>query len=456
MRMRANHSASIPTPVSAKSAILGRPRSLPSGGEETIEQLQRTLGNRAVRRSLETAVEAAGQQTFVTGPPRLGPLCTRTPVRAVTPTAIAPIRAVQRYAFVNETQVKKSEKGLTPKMLGMVADGAVRNYTGLDEFEKHADKQTDYLGNLADGTWMRFSPSGINLLGENHTKVSLEHVLPAVGSKSFIYEPFSSDALGAASHIKATFEKENRKLFKEFGIDKEKDKQPFGAESLFPKMGYGLTLALPYFKGTEAMSELGKSGYVGKPVQRYLKIAWAHSKDNLQLVKDKRKAKEKIPPKMEALATVHAAVAGELDTFITSLAVDGFIGDALSKKKSAPLLPSLAKFAEAFTEAMVERATTDPSSRLSSAERKTLAAAKSTSESDRMDLFSKWRDFHFEDNVKAATKRGVRYAGMGQFHLDHLVAVGLGAGQHPFEMDGKDIAAFKALTSKLKGAAKKP
>ena len=45
---------------------------------------------------------------------------------------------------------------------------------------------------------------------------------------------------------------------------------------------------------------------------------------------------------------------------------------------------------------------------------------------------------------------------MGQAHLDHLVAVGLEKNQHPFEMDGKDIAAFKALTDKLKKAAKKP
>jgi hypothetical protein len=101
-------------------------------------------------------------------------------------------------------------------------------------------------------------------------------------------------------------------------------------------------------------------------------------------------------------------------------------------------------------------AATEKSSRLSDAERKTLSAAKSTSDADKFSLFSKWRDFLFEDNVKAATKRGVRYAGMGQAHLDNLVKVGLEKNQFPFEMDGKDITAFRALTDKLTKAAKKP
>ena len=100
-------------------------------------------------------------------------------------------------------------------------------------------------------------------------------------------------------------------------------------------------------------------------------------------------------------------------------------------------------------------AATEKSSRLSAAERKTLAASTSKPD-EKIKLFSEWRDFLFEDNVKAATKRGVRYAGMGQAHLNHLVDIGLAKNQHPFEMDGKDITAFKTLTGKLKKAAVKP
>jgi hypothetical protein len=365
-------------------------------------------------------------------------------------------RGIQRYAFVNEKQITKSEKGFTAEMQGMISDSKVRNYTGVDEFKKHAGKQTDYLGNLADGTWMRFSPTGINLLGENHTKVSLEKVLPAVGSKNFIYEPFSSDVMKAGSNIKSAYEGENQELFKTFGVENEKDKQKFGAESLFPKMGFALTLAIPYFEGKQPMSDLDKTGYVGQPIQRYLKIAWAYSKDSQSVVAQKRKAKEKIPPKLEALAAVHTSAQGKLDKFITSLVPNGFIGDELAKKGNASLLAPLAEFAKAFTEVMVEMAATEKSSRLSDAERKKLSAAKSTSEADKNSLFTKWRDFLFEDNVKAATKRGVRYAGMGQNHLDHLVKIGLDKNQHPYEMDGKDIVEFMTLTSKLAKAAKTP
>ncbi|MGH9969845.1 MAG: DUF4157 domain-containing protein [Pyrinomonadaceae bacterium] len=364
-------------------------------------------------------------------------------------------RSVQRFAFVKEKQIEKSEKDFTKIMKNWVSDSVVRNYTDVAEFKDHTEKKTDYLGNLKDGTWMRFSPTGINLLGENHTKVTLQQVVPAIGTTNFIRERFSSDVLTAGSELEKAYERENIEEFKKMGIEKEKDKAKFGAESLFPKIGFGLTEALPYLEGREPMSDLDKTGYLGKPVQRYLKLAWAHSKDNKVTVDKKLKAKEAVPPKMEALATVHGSVAGKLDKFITSLSVDGFLGDELGKKKNAALLAPLAEFAKAFTDAMVELAATEKSSRLSAAERKRLSSAKSISEADKKKLFSEWRDFLFEDNVKAATARGVRYAGMGQAHLDHLVAVGLTKDQHPFEMDGKDITAFRDLTDKLKKAAKK-
>jgi len=143
----------------------------------------------------------------------------------------------------------------------------------------------------------QYFPSGTNLLGENHTTFPLETVLPAVGSKSFIYEPFASDTLGAGSNIKTAYDQEDQGMFKTFGVEKVKDKQPFGAESLFPKMGFALTVAMPYFEGKQKITDIDPDGYFGQPLQRYLKIAWADSKDNKQVVAQKKESQGEDRPK---------------------------------------------------------------------------------------------------------------------------------------------------------------
>ena len=356
---------------------------------------------------------------------------------------------IQRFAFINEEQVKPTETDLTTEVQDMVSDDVIRNYSSMDELEEHASKQTDYLGNLPGGTWVNFSPAGINLLGENHTLVTLKDVVPAVGSTSFIYEPFSTDDLSEGSHMKTAYETENQEKFELLGVGEEQDKRQFGAESLFPKIGFALTIAIPYFEGNKPITALGSSEYVGQPIQRYLKIAWAHSKDNDVLVREKQESSEQVPPKMAKLVLVHGEVAGLLDSFLTSLPVDGYIGDALAKENNPSILAALAVFSKAFTEAMVEMATFDESSRLSSSERERLGEEESTSAKDKMKLFAQWRNHHFEDAVRAAAKRGVRYAGMGQLHLDYLEKVGFPENAHPYEMAGKDIEGFKTLTSKL-------
>ena len=72
-----------------------------------------------------------------------------------------------------------------------------------------------------------------------------------------------------------------------------------------------------------------------------------------------------------------------------------------------------------------------------------------------MKLFGNWRDFMFEDNVNAAIKRGVRYAGMGLAHLNHLQDIGLPAGAHAYDMtsSGAEMLGFITVTYALKVAA---
>src|SRR5262249_25572643 len=122
--------------------------------------------------------------------------------------------SVQRYAFVGGTQVTKGAAGLTPEMDAMVRDEVVRSYNDTAAFTKDSTKSTDYLGNLKGGTWVRSSPTGPNLVGENHTLVRLEQTVPAVNSTSFIYEPFSNDDLSSSPAMNAAYQKENAQRFK--------------------------------------------------------------------------------------------------------------------------------------------------------------------------------------------------------------------------------------------------
>jgi hypothetical protein len=393
-------------------------------------------------------------------PPAFG--LTAAPIQQKTPIQreAAPAGGViQRHAFVKETQVDPNEKSLTASMQSFAKDDKVRNYESKQEFQDHADGKTDYIGNLATkspGTWVRYFPTGMNLLGEHHDKVQLVDVMQAVGSKNFINEQFSTDDMSTSPSMKSAYDKVNAEEFKKFGVDGVKDKKQFGAESLYPKLGFAMTLALPYFDKTYSLDGLksGPNKYTGKPLQRYVAIAWGYSKDNVTQI-DATKKKGGTPgPKAEALYKVHKKVEASLDGFVAGLVPDGYLGDALSQPGNDKLLAPLHEFATAISDAMVELATTDKSSRLTPEKRKEYAG-KTLDATEKDTLFSEWRDFNFEDNVAAAAAKGVRYAGMGDNHLKYLLDKKLiPSGGHTYRMAGKDIQDFEALTAKLKTKAK--
>jgi hypothetical protein len=152
---------------------------------------------------------------------------------------------------------------------------------------------------------------------------------------------------------------------------------------------------------------------------------------------------------------VHAAVDGDLDAWITALPVDGYLGDALDTPTGQKKMKSLAKFAKALSDAMIELAADDPESGLTAKERKKVRKS-GVKEKKKEGIFDEWRDNEFEVAVADATKRGVRYAGMGEAHLDNLVTIGLTAGQHPFYMGTTDLTKFKNETAKLASTAVPP
>lgn len=399
--------------------------------ERRVQVWQRAAGNRAVAAKLATDLSAPSR-------PR--------PVTAGV--------AVQRWAWVGGRQVAPADPTLDPAMKAFAADAVVRDYGTDAEFKAHAAGTTDHLGTLpgpaSKGTWVRFAPSGTNLLGEDHTQVTLEDVMPAVGSKSFIYEPFSVDSMPAGSDMQAAYEQETKARFAKMGVGGVADKRQFGSESLFPKMGFGLNLIVPILRAGR-LDQLKAAAYVGQPAQRYLKIAWGYTKDVAGEIAVLKVNKKKVPAELRDLERVRKALAAQLDPFITGLVVDGYLGDALDTEAGKKLVPALVTFCEAFVAAMLARAGTDTA--LTAAERADLKSMKTGTQAEQSAMFSKWRDLHFSHAVKEATARGVRYAGMGKNHMDFLIAEGLPAGSRTYDMTAAGLAAFELLTKNRAASA---
>lgn len=276
-------------------------------------------------------------------------------------------------------------------------------------------------------------------------------MVAAVGSKSFIYEPLSVDTMAPGSAMKAAYETETKDRFARMGLAGVADKKQFGAESLFPKMGYGLNLLLKIL-GTGNIDALKPAGYVGQPAQRYLKIAWGYSKDVDGEIAALKAAKQPVPKELSDLQQVRAGLSAQLDPFITGLVVDAFLGDALDPPEQRKLIPPLITFCHTFVAAMLARAGTDPA--LSETERTGLKGMKSATRDEKQEVFAKWRNLHFSRAVKDAVGRGVRYAGMGRAHLDYLRAEGLPANSHPHDITGQGIAAAELLTKNLAASVK--
>jgi hypothetical protein len=371
--------------------------------------------------------------------------------------------AVQRHAFINGTQVLRTDPAVTGDMVDFVTDLAIRDYLSMDEFKNHVAGKTDYLGTLrGDGnTWLRFSPTGLNVLGEQHATASaMEFVLPAVGSKNFISESISTQDPAAGSDLKSSYDAEHVDRFKEFGIDKEKDKTKFGAEPLLPKFGWGLTALLPYLNldtGTadtdKNVHKLTKGNYAGQIMQSLVKESWAWAKDTMVTVALMQSQFAPVPPKAAALADVVRSLHGVLDKFITGLPLHGWLGDPLILAANAPMFLPLIKFAQAAIDALVEQAIADPGSRMT-AKQKTKFAGPATNDEKR-DMFADWRNFEIEATVKKAAARGVRYAGMGWAHMDYL-RKSPPANTQIFDMDdGTQIEDFRTHTTDLENIAVK-
>ncbi|WP_285661585.1 hypothetical protein [Actinorhabdospora filicis] len=365
-----------------------------------------------------------------------------------------PVPTVQRWIFIAGTQVGRRDARLDATTRPLARDRKVRDYVDDAEMNAHASGTTDYLGHLpgptSRNTWVRFSPTGVNLLGENHTQVTLEQVAPAVGSTNFTYEPFSRDVVGGATATAMDTETSGRMTRMGVGGGNQRD---HGGESVFPKLAYNMEALTPYFSGASPVSELRRrNGYFGQPAQRYLKVTWAHAKDVALEVAMLQATAQAVPPAKQALATVVANHRAALEPYITGLAVDGWLGDTLDTRRNRALLPALLDLANAFMPVMIARAGADPG--LSSAQQTALGGMPTGTHAERGAMFSAWRNMHFEQALTDAVANGVRYQGMGMAHLAHLQSQGLPGGTHPFDMTAADIQGFERATARLRRIAR--
>src|SRR5271170_5767145 len=164
-------------------------------------------------------------------------------------------------------------------------DDVVRDFDSWEEARAFAASTTDYIGNLdgpvAIGTWVRYAPENLNIIGENHTYVTLDQITTAVRSQNFIYERFGADTLPPDSEFRKAYLTENTVLLTTFGVDLGGNLALVGGESLLPKIADTVAELVPYFNKTQNMTDMtsGANRYIGKPDQRYVKIGWGWAKD---------------------------------------------------------------------------------------------------------------------------------------------------------------------------------
>lgn len=351
--------------------------------------------------------------------------------------------SIQRFALVEGTLQDENDPALDNNMRSFASDMNRRNYFNMEEFRDHATGQTDYIGNVFSGPypglWVRFPQQGLNILGENHQQLVLKDLMPAVGSTNFIGERFASDDMNMfdSPEFQSTYEELTQEEYKQMGIDQDPDKQQYAGEPLLPKMGYILDYAIQYLQ-SDGMVMLNLEGYLGKPLQRYLLLAWAWSKDNLNHVARMQALGQELMPEKEVLANVHRRIAPDLDPFMNSLIPDNYLENSLGTPGYSYLLPLLREFAEAFSQMTLRMIIEDPDSGLRDEQRVNLSQGSAIPR-ETSQAYSDVRNHGIYELVALAATNGVRYAGYGSSHLTYIINRGLPANSQGIFINGAEL-----------------
>lgn len=351
--------------------------------------------------------------------------------------------SIQRFALVGGTLQDENDPNLNNNMRSYATDKSFRNYHDIEEFKEHAAGQTDYIGNVFSGPytgfWVRFPQQGLNILGESHQELTLKDLMPAVNSTNFIGERFASEDMHMfeSPEFQSTYLDLTQEEFEHMGIDQDPDKQQYGGESLLMKTGFVLHHALQFLQ-PDGMDILRLEGYFGKPLQRYLLIAWAWSKDNLDRVIQMQSLGQEVMLEKEVLAEIHRLIAPQIEPFLNSLSPDDYLENSLGLPYNRQIIPLLREFAGAFSQITLRMMIEDTDSGLTNQQRDELDFNRATPR-ETSQAYQDVRNHSMYKLVTHAAANGVRYAGYGSNHLTYITNRGLPANSQGILINGEGL-----------------
>jgi hypothetical protein len=374
--------------------------------------------------------------------------------------------------WVGDVRIGPGAAGLSSRANRLWRDDLVRIFQDREELETFAAGRTNHLGNLpgphSEGTWVRFSPTGTNIIAEDHTFVTLVDVLravrPARGSHrsglssrvpvTFLYEAFPKDDLTAKPLTRAAFGEMYAPVIETLGIQRDADLQHFGGESLIPKLGWVMISVVHQLRDVPDFVSILSGHYLGQVLQRYLKVAWAYAGETRVSEQDSR---------MQSLSSEHLAVVTSkqrlievvdetrpvLAEFMAGLSRAGHLGESLIEVRErigldrfdGEFLPVLKSFAGHFIEAIRARVVKD--SDLTDDERRQLAATR-----DDQELFAEWRNLSFLKATRQGIDDQVNYIGMGRLHAEYLMRQGVDRAPdvQVYDLSGEELRGFEDRT----------
>ncbi|WP_338599218.1 hypothetical protein [Saccharopolyspora sp. SCSIO 74807] len=436
-----------------------KPSSRPTPGRgpatpaSALLDLQQKLGNAAVadmiaRRSSPHAPAApVGEETTRSAHGDTGAL----------PTAPA---AVQRLAFVNGQKIPSTDGTLNDEQKKLAGDDLVHDYTSLREFEDHAAGNTDHLGNLSgtasEGTWVRFDQNLTNVLGERHSKVTLPHVLNAVDSDRFLYEPFVTDGFAGEPHTKKAYEDELGATLERVGMsEQQSDVVAHGAESLYPKLGEVAAILIKQLQrpGERPPGPTDEVDKYGRMLQGYLKIAWQYGKD-VRSKEPKKPAQEKLVAEYTAtknkksdrtgVAKAADLLRDDVNHFVKGLPRGGSLWEAFADEDTHRFAGPLESYLKVLLEELRERGKEDETAKTDATR---MGDHSGMTLDDKEIEMRNRRNKHFKKAVEGAVADGVRYVGMGKDHYDALDRV---PGARYYDMVDVDLRQFERETANRK------